>query len=383
MNLKKVTVLLMASVMAIGCFAGCGSKEAAPAAESKSEAAEATEEKEEEAAPAAEASGDVSIGVSLGTLKQERWAREADMFQQFADENGYAISIQSANDDTQLQISQCENLLNAGIDVLILQPLDGEAVTPIIEACKEEGVPVISYDRMATNCDVDYYVTFDTVKVGELEAQFVVDQAPKGNYIWLLGGPEDQNATLLEEGQANVLQEYIDKGDINIVTKQWCDGWDPNLALNHTENGLSACNNDLQGLIASNDGTCGGAVEALSTAGLDGKVPCCGQDADLAACQRIIAGTQTGTVFKPTVLLNKAACQLAVALATGGSEDDVDPSLGVWTTYDNKFKDLKSFAVDVIAVDKDNLYDVIIKEYQYQTLEDVYANVPKDQWPAE
>lgn len=376
MKLKKIACLTMTATMVFGVFAGCGSN-----ASSDAGSAAASEEAADAAAPAA--SGDVSIGVSLGTLKQERWAREAEMFQDFADENGYAISIQSANDDTQLQISQCENLLNSGIDVLILQPLDGEAVTPIIEACKEEGVPVISYDRMATNCDIDYYVTFDTVKVGELEAQFVVDQAPKGNYIWLLGGPEDQNATLVEEGHSNVLQEYIDRGDINIVTKQWCDGWDPNLALNYTENGLSSCNNDLQGLIASNDGTCGGAVEALSAAGLAGKVPTCGQDADLAACQRIIEGTQTGTVFKPTKLLNQAACELAVALATGGSKDDVDSSLGVWTTYDNKFKDLESFAVDVIAVDKDNLYDVIIKEYEYQTLEDVYANVPKDQWPTE
>lgn len=378
MKLKKLAVPIMASTMVAGCFVGCGSDTAKK--EEASTSASAAEETKEEAAVA---SGDISIGVSLGTLKQERWAREADMFQEFADENGYAISIQSANDDTQLQISQCENLLNAGIDVLILQPLDGEAVTPIIEACKEEGVPVICYDRMATNCDVDYYVTFDTVKVGELEAQFVVDKAPKGNYIWLLGGPEDQNATLVEEGHSNVLQEYIDRGDINIVTKQWCDGWDPNLALNYTENGLSTCNNDLQGLIASNDGTCGGAVEALAAAGLAGQVPTCGQDADLAACQRIIEGTQTGTVFKPTKLLNQAACQLAVALATGGSKEDVDSSLGVWTTYDNKYKDLESFAVDVIAIDKDNLYDVVIKEYEYQTLEDVYANVPKEEWPAE
>lgn len=367
---KRISAMTLASAMLVGTLAGCGGS-------GSSDGGSGT-------AAATKSSGDsISIGVSLGTLKQERWAREADMFQEFADENGYDISIQSANDDTALQVSQCENLLNSGIDVLILQPLDGSAVTPIIEACKEEGVPVISYDRMATDCDVDYYVTFDTVKVGEIEAQFVVDQAPKGNYIWLLGGPEDQNSTLLEEGQRNILQPYIDSGDINIVTKQWCDGWDPNLALNYTENGLSSCNNDLQGLIASNDGTCGGAVEALAAAGLDGKVPTCGQDADLAGCQRIVEGTQTGTVFKPTVKLNQAACELAVALATGGSKDDVDSSLGTWTTYDNNYKDLESFAVDVIAVDKDNLYDVIIKEYEYQTLEDVYANVDKSEWPTE
>lgn len=370
--LKNLAAMGLASVMMVGALTGCGGGSGDNSGSAASNGGGKT-------------SGEkVSVGVSLGTLKQERWAREADMFQEWADSNdNIDISIQSANDDTALQVSQCENLLNSGIDVLILQPLDGSAVTPIIEACHEEGIKVISYDRMATDCDVDYYITFDTVKVGEIEAQFVVDKAPEGNYIWLLGGPEDQNATLVEEGQSNVLQKYIDEGKINIVTKQWCDGWDPNLALNYTENGLSSCNNDLQGLIASNDGTCGGAIEALSAAGLSGKVPCAGQDADLAACQRIVEGTQTGTVFKPTVKLNQAACELAYALATGGSEDDVDSSLGSWTTYDNNFKDLKSFAVDVVAVDKDNLYDVVIKQYGYQKLEEVYANVDKSEWPAE
>lgn len=369
---KKFAAMTLASAVVLGTLAGCGGS-GGGTAEGSGAAASGGETKD---------ISEISVGVSLGTLKQERWAREAEMFQQYADDNGFEINIQSANDDTALQISQCENMINQGVDVLLLQPLDAETVSPVIDEAHDAGIKVISYDRFATNCDVDYYITFDSVKVGEVEAQFVVDAAPKGNYIVLRGGPEDNNAKLVAEGQDNILNPLIEKGDIKVVTDQWCDGWDPNLALEYTENGLTACKNDLQGLIASNDDTCGGAIQALAEQGLDGKVPTCGQDADLAACQRIVEGTQTGTVFKPTVLLNQAACELAVACATGTEGDDaVDSSLGTWTKLNNNFKDVDSFSVDVIAVTADNIYDIICKEYEYHSVEDVYANVDKSEWP--
>ena len=374
---KKFAAMTLASAVVLGTLAGCGSSGGDTAAPAGSGAAPAA------TGGAAKDITEISVGVSLGTLKQERWAREAEMFQQYADDNGFSIDIQSANDDNSLQVSQCENMINKGIDVLLLQALDASAVSPIIEEAHDAGIKVISYDRFCMNCDLDYYITFDSVKVGEVEAQFVVDAAPKGNYIVLRGGPEDNNARLVAEGQDNVLNPLIEKGDIKVITDQWCDGWDPNVALEHTENGLTACNNDVQGLIASNDGTCGGAIQALAEQGLDGKVPTCGQDADLAACQRIVEGTQTGTVFKPTVLLNKAACQLAVACATGAEDEKgaIDSELGVWTTLNNDQKDVDSFSVDVIPVTADNMYDIICKEYEYHSVEDVYANVPKDQWP--
>ena len=394
MKFRKMMAIMLVSAMAVATFAGCGessSDSSDAAAEETTEAADDTAEAADDTAEAADdtataaADGDIFIGVSLGTLKQERWAREADMFQDFADENGYDISIQSANEDTALQVSQCENLITQGIDVLVLQPLDGNAVSPIIEAAHEAGIKVISYDRLATNCDLDYYVTFDTVKVGEEEAKFVLEQAPTGNYIWLLGGSEDFNSVLLEEGQHNVLDEYIESGDINIVLgPQNCDGWDPEKAMAYTEEGLTKADNDIQAVLASNDGTCGGAVQALEAQGLAGEVATCGQDADLAACQRIVEGTQTGTVFKPTPTLNQAACELAVAIAQG--EEDplsvVDTSLGTVGTVNNETKDVESFNVDVIPVTADNMYDVIIKQYEYHTLEEVYANVPEDEWPA-
>jgi len=323
----------------------------------------------------------IHIGISIGTLKQERWQREIEMFQAYADERDIRLSIQSAEDDPQQQISQCENLIVQGVDVLIVQALDSEATGAIVEPAHEEGIPVIAYDRLVRNGELDYYITFDSVKVGEVQAQFVVEQAPTGNYIWLKGGPEDFNAHLVAQGHQNILQPYIDRGDINIVLEQWCIGWDPEQALMHTENGLTLANNDIQAVIASNDGTAGGAIQALAAQGLAGQVPIAGQDADIAACQRIVEGIQTGTVYKPLARLNQAAMEVAVALAEGlDPMDTVDPALGVWTLLDNGTKNVDSFSVDVIAVDAENMVDVIIRD-GFHTLEDVYRNVPRDQWP--
>jgi D-xylose transport system substrate-binding protein len=325
---------------------------------------------------------DIKVGVSVGTLKQERWQREIEMFQNYADEKGFELLVQSAEDDAQKQAAQVENLLSQGIDVLLIQSLDADAASPLVEAAHQDGISVIAYDRFIMNADLDYYITFDSVKVGEVQAQFVIDNAPTGNYIWLKGGPEDNNAHLVAQGHKNILQSHIDSGDINVVLEQWCEGWDPNEALKHTENGLTLANNDIQGIIASNDGTAGGAIQALAAQDLAGKVPIAGQDADLAACQRIVEGTQTGTVYKPLAKLNAAAIQLAVALATGADpESAIDSSLGVWTKLNNDHKEVDSFSVDVIAIDKDNIDEIIIKQDKFQTLEDVYKNIPKDQWP--
>lgn len=325
---------------------------------------------------------EIVVGLSIGNTTEERWNREIEMFQEYADEHGFTLNIQNANNDANKQVSQCENLINQGVDVMIVQSLDAEAASPIVDAAHEAGIKVIAYDRFIMNADLDYYITFDSYKVGQVEAQFVVEAAPKGNYIWLKGAPEDNNAHLVAEGQQDVLQPYIDSGDITVVLEQWCKGWDPNEALKHAENGLTVANNDVQGVIASNDGTCGGAVQALAAQGLAGKVPICGQDADLAACQRIVEGTQTGTVYKPLAPLNQAACELAVAIATGQDPmSGVDSSLGTWQKLNNNYKDVDSFTVDVEAVDKDNIYDIICVRDQFHSVEDVYANIPQDQWP--
>ena len=327
----------------------------------------------------------IVVGFSVGTMKQERWQREVDMARKYAEEHGFELIVQSAEDDANKQVQQVEDMLTKGIDVLLISALDSESSGVVVEKAHEVGVPVVAYDRLVRNGDLDYYLTFDKVRVGELQAQMLVERYPKGNYIWVLGGPEDNNAHLLKQGQESVLQPYIDRGDINIVLQQWAKGWSPEEAMKIVENGLTLANNDVVAVLASNDGTAGGAVQALAAQGLAGKVGVSGQDADIAALQRIVEGTQTGTVYKPLKNLNKTAMDFVYALAKK-DQAKVDAMLagqfenGHIGTVDNGFKEVTTFLMDVVVVTKDNIVDTVVKD-GFQTIEEIYKNVPKDQWP--
>ncbi|MGR6114978.1 sugar ABC transporter substrate-binding protein [Aeribacillus composti] len=319
----------------------------------------------------------IVVGFSLGTIKEERWQREIEMAKKFAKEHNFELVVQSAEEDASKQVKQVENMVTQGIDVLIISAQDSESAGAVVDIAHRAGVPVIAYDRLVRNGDLDYYVTFDTVKVGELQAQGLVQKYPKGNYIWLLGGPEDFNAYLLKEGQEKVLKPLIQKGDIKIVTQQWCKGWSPEEALKHTENGLTAANNNVVAVLASNDNTAGGAVQALEAQGLAGKVGVSGQDADLAAVQRIVEGKQTMTIYKPIKVLNQKVMELAYALAKGEKEKVNSMVNG---KVNNGTKDVPSVVVDVVNVTKENVVDTVIKD-GFHKIEDVYKNIPKNEWP--
>ena len=321
--------------------------------------------------------GEVVVGFSVGTTKQERWQREVDMAEEYAKENDIELMVQSADEDAAKQIKQVENMITKGIDVLLISAQDSESAGAIVEIAHEADVPVVAYDRLVRNGELDYYVTFDTVKVGELQAQALVEEYPKGNYIWLLGGPEDFNSHLIKEGHEEILQPYIESGDIKIVTEQWADGWSPEEALKHTENGLTSADNDVVAVLASNDGTAGGAVQALEAQGLSGEVGVSGQDAALEGVQRIVEGTQTSTVYKPTKELNKLAMELVHALALGDKEKAENLVNG---ETDNGVREVPSILVDVTNVTKENMVDTVIKD-DFHSIEDIYKNVPEDEWP--
>jgi D-xylose transport system substrate-binding protein len=316
----------------------------------------------------------VRIGFSMDSLQLERWQRDRDLFVQRAKELGADVLVQSADADDAVQVRQAENLLTQGVDVLVVVPHNGEISASIVESAKRQHVPVISYDRLIRNSDVDFYISFDNVKVGELQAKYLADRAPKGNYILIGGAPTDNNARLLREGQMNILKMAVAHGDINIVADQWSKDWLANEALEHTENALTQSKNQVVAVVASNDSTAGGAIQALEEQKLGGKVLVSGQDADLGACQRIVEGTQAMTVYKPIAPLASRAAEAAVELAR---HQPVETNAKV----NNGFKDVPAFLLVPIAVDKNNMAQTVIKD-GYRKVEDVYRNLPKSQWPA-
>jgi len=180
--------------------------------------------------------------------------------------------VQAANSNDALQNSQAENLLTQKVDVLVVVPHNGKSAATIVEAAHKAGVPVMSYDRLILDSDVDLYISFDNVKVGELQADYLVKRVPTGNYVLIGGAPTDNNAKLFRQGQMNVIGPLVKKGDIRIVGDQWANDWLPVEALKIMENSLTRNHNQVNAVVVSNDGTAGGAIQALNEQKLAGKV---------------------------------------------------------------------------------------------------------------
>ena len=294
------------------------------------------------------------VGFSIDDLRVERWGRDRDHFVAAAEKLGAKVYVQSADANEARQISQIENLISRGVNVLVIVPFNSKSLGNVIAEAKRSGIKVISYDRLVLDSDIDAYITFDNKKVGEIQAQGVVNFAPKGNYYLLGGSPTDNNAKLLREGQMKVLQPLVDKGDIKIVGQQWVQDWDPSKALRIVEDALTANKNNIQGIVASNDGTAGGAVQALAGQRLAGKVGVSGQDSELAAVKRVIAGTQTMTVYKPITSIATRAAQMAVQLARNET-----PTFT--TKLNNGKKDVDTVLIDPLLLNKDNV-GLLIKD---------------------
>jgi len=308
--------------------------------------------------PLAHASKDKpEIGFCIDDLRVERWSRDRDYFVAAATKLGAKVSVQSADASEERQISQIENLISRGVDVIVIVPFNSKTLGNVVAEARKAGIKVVSYDRLILDADVDAYISFDNEKVGELQAQGVYDAKPKGNYFLLGGAPTDNNAKMLREGQLKVLKPAIDRGDVKIVGQQWVPEWSAATALRITEDALTANNNKIDAIVASNDGTAGGAIQALAAQHLAGKVPVSGQDADLAAVKRVIAGTQTMTVYKPLKLIASQAAQLSVDLAKGNK-----PAFNA--KYDNGKKQVDTVLLQPTLLTKANA-DVVIKDGFY------------------
>jgi D-xylose transport system substrate-binding protein len=226
-----------------------------------------------------------------------------------------------------------------------------------VAAAKKNGIPVLSYDRLITDADVDLYLSFDNVRVGELQARYLVDHLPnkKGRIFRIYGSKTDNNAFLFKQGQDNVLKPLIERGDIQVVFEDWAVDWKPENAKRIVNAAITQTGRNVDAILASNDGTAGGAIQALTEEGLAGKVLVTGQDAEQAACQRILRGTQTMTIYKPLARLADSAAVAAVKIAR-------HEVLIAGGAVDNKFKKVPALLEEVIAVDKDNMKDTVVKD---------------------
>ncbi|MER2058328.1 MAG: substrate-binding domain-containing protein, partial [Niallia sp.] len=210
-----------------------------------------------------------------------------------------------------------------------------------------------SYDRLIKNADVDYYISYDNKEVGRLQANAILKKANKGNFAYVGGAETDNNAVLIREGALEVLQPYMDKGQIKLVYDKYTEGWKPEKAENNMVEALQQQKDNIQGVIAANDGTAGGVINALEKNNLN--VPVTGQDAEVAAIKRILAGTQAMTVYKPIQPLAKNAAEIAIKI---GKKEKIKTT----TTVNNGKIDVPSILLVPVAITKENIEETVIKD---------------------
>ena len=262
--------------------------------------------------------------------------------------------MQDASGDPNAQLRQADGLLAKGVKVLVVVPKNADAARPIVLNAAARGVKVISYDRLIGDAPVDLYLSFDNVKVGEIQARAIAERVPKGNYLILKGDPADKNSDMIHEGHLKVLQPLIDKGDIKIAAIQSCDKWLRSEALRITADALQK--HDIDAIVASNDGTASGAIAALEAKGLAGKVPVSGQDADLIAVQNVWKGLQAVTVYKPIQKLAEVAAEQAVKAAKGEAMD-----AGA-TKMANGGYEVPVLFLEPVAVTKENIMETVVAD---------------------
>ena len=299
------------------------------------------------------ASAQAVVGVSWSNFQEERWKTDEAAIKAELAKFGAKYVSADAGGSPEKQIADVDGLITKGATVLIILAMDKDAIAPALAKAKAKNLPVIAYDRLIEQPGV-FYITFDNKEVGREQARGVFKVRPKGNYVFIKGSPTDPNANFLREGQGEVLADAIKKGDIKVVGEEYTDGWKPENAQKNMEQILTKNGGKVDAVVASNDGTAGGVIAALSAKGIKG-VPVSGQDGDHAALNRVALGTQTVSVWKDARMLGKEAAAAAVALAAGKKV----AGAVTWADGEKKVA-LQSKFLKPVSITKDNL-DVVIK----------------------
>jgi len=304
---------------------------------------------------AATAKGKV-IGVSWSNFQEERWKTDEAAIKAAISAAGDRYISADAQSSAQKQLTDIESLIAQGANALIVLAQDSSAIGPAVQKAIDEGIPVIGYDRLIENPHA-FYVTFDNKEVGRMQARSVFAVKPRGNYAFIKGSSADPNADFLFAGQMEVLKNAIASGSIRNVGEAYTDGWLPANAQRNMEQILTKNNNKIDAVVASNDGTAGGAIAALTAQGMAGNVAVSGQDGDHAALNRIALGTQTVSVWKDARALGRKAAEIAFLLADGRPMSQI-PGVVKFAGGPKKIE-MNSVFLTPIPITKDNL-DIVI-----------------------
>ncbi|WP_067437433.1 sugar ABC transporter substrate-binding protein [Nocardioides jensenii] len=331
---QRVAAIGVAVLISAGALAACGANEAA------------------------EGGDDPVIALLLPETKTTRYETfDKPLFEAKVKELCEKCEVKYFNADgkKESQAEQVDSAITQGADVVVLDPVDGKAAASAVKDAQAEDIPVIAYDRFIEGAD--YYLSFDNQTVGRMQGEALIEAMhDKGNIIMLNGDPKDPNAAQFKKGA----HEAIDKSNLKVLAEYDNPDWSPDNANQFTTDQLTRFGSaKIQGVYAANDGQAGGAISALKGASIKDLPPVTGQDAEIAAIQRILAGEQTMTIYKPIPIEADKAAEVAVALANG---DDVSDA--------TDFQGVKSFIFDPIVVTKDNVADTVVAD-KFYTVEQI------------
>lgn len=333
----------------------------------------------------------IKVGLSFSDFATERWANEEKIMRKLLEEKGYEVLTQEANHDVKLQNDQIDNMVSRGVKAIVVVAEDSDAAVTSVDKAAAAGVQVIAYDRLIKTPKIAAYVSFNNVEVGRQQALGVMkaldiekwDVAAKGpaRVVKLGGSPTDNNALLFRKGQDEILDPLVEEGKIKIVADQWVDNWDPANALKVMENILTSINNQLDAVVASNDGTALGALQALKAQGLAGKVPISGQDATADGCNSIVKGELTVTILKDIRDLAPLTVDMVDKLLKGQPVEGLNEyTMAELTNDPTKQGNVKALFLPVEQVSKDNVHERCVVN-GFQSYDDVYRDVPENQRP--
>ncbi len=339
----------------------------------------------------ASAQAKVKVGLSFSDFATERWKNEEQLMRKLLEAKGYEVLSQEANHDVKLQNDQIDNMVAQGAKALIIIAEDGDAAVTSVSKAAKAGVKVLAYDRLIKSPDIAAYLSFNNVEVGRQQALGVMKAVNIDGGKWtkenplklvkLGGSPTDNNAILFRKGQDEIVTPYVEKGIIKVVADQFIDNWDPANALKAMENILTAQGNKIDAVVASNDGTALGALQALKAQKLAGVVPISGQDATADGCNSIVKGELTVSILKDIRNLSPLAVDLIDGLLQGKANDNLKKyTLAELTNDAKKTGDVMAYFLPVQQVDKSNVFDLVVKT-DFQKYDDVYKDIPEAQRP--
>ncbi len=313
----------------------------------------------------------VTIGFSLDSLIVERWIRDRDVFVSTASSLGADVIFQNAANNPSAQVAQVKYLIDKGVDVLVIIPQNAEMLAESVQKARSRGIKVISYDRLIRNAGVDLYISVNSMEVGRIMASAIIREAPAGNYVFIYGPKSDYNVTLVQEGLRSVFVQY--PGIFHLLDFH-AENWSYDLAFEQVS-ALLEQGKAIEAIVCGNDGLAGGAIRALSEWRLAGEIPVVGQDADIAACQYVVEGSQLATVYKPISALAREAAVQAVALADGSFTAPSD------SIFDG-VQDVPVMWFQPVEVNRDNIDEIIIRS-GFHSANEIYRNIPANKRPPE